>query len=102
MPSIEHLVFVSLAIWMLLKLTGVLSFIEKVWLYREAKRSAEKLARYVLNNGSENELRGLIKDQRNVLSDETITLIIDRLDDLAQEKAQAAKNQQLLQRGRAN
>ena len=91
MSSFEHFVFCCLAFWTLLKLIGVFSFIQRVWLHREAKRSYENLARFELNVGSENELRALIKDARNMLTDKTIDLIIVKLNDISVEKAEKAK-----------
>lgn len=88
--------------WMLLKLMGVFAFIQKVWLHREARRSYENLARFQLNVGSEPELRALVTDARNMLSNETVNKIILKLSSIKEEKEEMAKAHSLLHRGPIN
>lgn len=102
MPSFEHLVFCGLAFWMLLRISGILKFIQNAWLFHQAKQSAEKLARYVLNDGSELDLRALIKDHRAMLKDPTVDKILNKINQLTEEKKRTAEKQRLTQAGPLN
>lgn len=98
MPSFEHLVFCGLAFWMLLRISGILKFIQNAWLYRQAKLSAERLAKYILNDGSDLDLRALIKDHRAMLSDHTVDRILSKINHLANEKRRAAEQSRAQER----
>lgn len=88
MQSFEHGVFIFIVVWACLKMTGVISYIQSVLQLKEARRSAEKWACYVIMHGNEQELRALVRDYRNLIKENTVTRALNRLSHLVEEREQ--------------